>query len=150
MDGIQGVAEARAALRRLAAYVDVAVGDGVGQVLSQTSRQARAHLSLGWHTRDTPTGSRPGEPPWRISGRLSRSMHIERARRTGAGRWSGTVGPAGVVYARIQELGGDAGRGHRSHLPARPYLKPSVRIVKPTIRRTFIVRYLRAVRAALH
>ena len=36
-----------------------------------------------------------------------------------------TVG-ATTVYARIQELGGNAGRGHAAHLPARPYLEPTV------------------------
>lgn len=27
-----------------------------------------------------------------------------------------------VIYARIHQLGGDTGRGHATHLPARPYL----------------------------
>ncbi len=27
-----------------------------------------------------------------------------------------------TVYARIHQLGGDAGRGHKTHIPARPYL----------------------------
>jgi len=146
---IKGVAEARAALQRYVAAVDVATGDAVDQVLSQTSRQTRVMLSLGWHAPRTPTGSRAGEPPWRISGALSRSMKTERARRTGAATWSGRVGPAGLPYPRIQELGGWAGRGHRTYLPARPYLKPAVRVVKPTVRRTFVVRYQRAAREAL-
>jgi phage gpG-like protein len=30
-----------------------------------------------------------------------------------------------TVYARIQELSGWAGRGHRSFLPARPYVEPA-------------------------
>jgi phage gpG-like protein len=31
-----------------------------------------------------------------------------------------------TVYARIQELGGVSGKGHRSHLPPRPYVAPAV------------------------
>jgi phage gpG-like protein len=42
----------------------------------------------------------------------------------GAGGWVCTLS-SGLVYSRIQELGGWAGRGHRSHLPPRPYLKPA-------------------------
>lgn len=36
-----------------------------------------------------------------------------------------TVG-ATTVYARIQELGGDAGIDHSAHLLPRPYLAPTV------------------------
>src|SRR5712692_6879413 len=40
----------------------------------------------------------------------------------------GMVGFVGsdVVYSRIHELGGVAGRGHAAHIPARPYLATSV------------------------
>lgn len=34
---------------------------------------------------------------------------------------------AATSYARIQEKGGYAGRGHRSYIPPRPYLAPAVR-----------------------
>lgn len=33
---------------------------------------------------------------------------------------------AATPYARIQEYGGMAGRGHRSMIPARPYLQPAL------------------------
>jgi phage gpG-like protein len=31
-----------------------------------------------------------------------------------------------VVYSRIQELGGVSGKGHKSKLPPRPYVAPSI------------------------
>lgn len=145
----RGVEKAKAQLTRIAARVEGATGDAVDDVLEQLQRQARRMLSLGWHSPGTPTGSAPGSPPWRISGRLSRAITVVKARPTGAGKWSGKVGPTRVVYARIQEIGGWAGRRHRSYLPPRPYMKPAVRLVKPTVRHAFVVRYHRAIREAL-
>ena len=46
-------------------------------------------------------------------------------RRSGKGQWTARVAPT-TVYARIQELGGQAGRGHQSALPPRPYVSPAV------------------------
>jgi len=42
------------------------------------------------------------------------------------------IGPT-AVYSRIQELGGDTGRGHRSHLPPRPYIKPTTQAEKARV-----------------
>lgn len=78
------------------------------------------------HPPGTPTPSPPGEPPALVTGTLRRSVHATAPRQTGPGRWEVEAGGS-VVYARIQELGGVTGRGHRTRLPARPYLRPAAR-----------------------
>lgn len=83
-------------------------------------RAVQAELSTSSHDPGTATPSQPGEPPSIITGQLRRSV-IMRPK----GRGHVQVG-ATAVYARIQELGGDAGRNHASHLPARPYLKAAL------------------------
>lgn len=81
-------------------------------------------LSLTSHPPGTPTPSMPGTPPSLISGALAASITATPA--TGDGPvWEAQVGPAGVVYARIQELGGITGAGHRTVLPPRPYMLPA-------------------------
>jgi phage gpG-like protein len=72
---------------------------------------------------DVPTNSPPGEPPAYVSGALARSVVPEPAE-IGAAISRVIVG-GHVVYARIHELGGWAGRDHASYLPPRPYLKPA-------------------------
>jgi phage gpG-like protein len=39
----------------------------------------------------------------------------------GGSVWRAHAGPRGIVYAAIQNFGGDAGRHHATHLPPRPY-----------------------------
>lgn len=85
------------------------------------SEVQRDELSRRSHAPHTPTPSPPGEPPARISGNLRASITIKQGPAGGA-RSSVAVGGT-VPYARIQELGGTAGRG--STLPARPYLRPA-------------------------
>jgi phage gpG-like protein len=75
------------------------------------------------HEAGTPTPSPPGEPPAMISGDLRGSVLPEPPVSRGLVS-SVTVGGT-VICARIQELGGWAGRGHASYLPARPYIKPA-------------------------
>lgn len=43
------------------------------------------------------------------------------------------VGGASRDYATIQQLGGDAGKGHHAHIPQRPYLPFSGTIDTPTL-----------------
>jgi phage gpG-like protein len=98
-----------------------------------TTAMARAYqrgvvateLSRYSHTRGTRTPSPPGEPPARVSGALARSIKTSPAKETEPGHWSSSVGPR-VVYGRIQELGGQSGRGRRTTTPPRPYLRPAV------------------------
>lgn len=104
----------------------------VEAVLRQVATQEQLLLSLGSHPPGTPTGSPPGSPPWRISGALAGSVHVEPVVEETPDVWSGRVGPT-AVYGRIQELGGVAGRGHRTTLPPRPHLKPAWDLVRPTV-----------------
>jgi len=82
-------------------------------------RQVIEELGRSSHPPGTPTPSAPGDPPSLITGTLRRSVM---AKNLGPG--FRRVG-ATTIYARIQELSGDTGRGHATHLPARPYLKPA-------------------------
>jgi len=84
-------------------------------------REVQRQLGLSSHDAGTPTPSRPGEPPSLITGQLRRSVIMKPK-----GKAHVQVG-ATTVYARIQELGGNAGRNHASHLPARPYLRAAMR-----------------------
>lgn len=93
--------------------------------LLETEAKAVLSLSTG------PEPSAPGEPPALQTGTLRRSVKAE-AVRGGAGVYSTRVG-ARTVYARIQELGGRAGKNHSAHLPPRPYLKPSIESSKEAL-----------------
>lgn len=87
------------------------------------------------HPPGTRTSSLPGEPPGTITGRLASSLSFKGVstssliRELGSSMsnssWGFTVGPT-AVYARIQELGGWTGEGHKTYLPARPYFKPTI------------------------
>jgi hypothetical protein len=81
-------------------------------------------LSRYSHDPGTATPSPPGEPPALISGALRREVRPVPVLPAERYRMRVLVGST-VVYARIQELGGWAGRGHASYLPPRPYLKPA-------------------------
>jgi hypothetical protein len=71
-----------------------------------------------------PDPSPAGSPPALQSGALRNSVMPMPPLISGL-RTSVIVGGT-VIYARIQELGGDAGINHSAHLPPRPYLKPAV------------------------
>jgi hypothetical protein len=91
------------------------------------------------HSPGTSTTSPAGEPPALVTGTLRRSIRITPAT-GGPERWTSSVRPT-VVYARIQELGGDINPirarllkfridGHwyskkKVHLPPRPYMRPA-------------------------
>lgn len=93
---------------------------------AEGERAIKAMLSRTSHSRGTPTPAPPGAPPAIITGTLRRSVIGSGPADEGGGRWVATVRPT-TVYARIQEMGGRAGRGHRSKLPPRPYVAPAVR-----------------------
>lgn len=61
------------------------------------------------------------------TGRLRNSIHV---------RATPEVAEVGtdVVYARIHQLGGKAGRGHKTKIPARPYLPADERGLAPKAR----------------
>ncbi|WP_327088533.1 hypothetical protein OIE66_40495 [Nonomuraea sp. NBC_01738] len=87
-------------------------------------REIKRTLRTSSHPRGTPTPSAPGEPPSLVSGALRRSVKAGRPHQTGAARWEAKTAPT-IIYSRIQELGGRTGRGHRTVLPARPYVGPT-------------------------
>lgn len=85
-------------------------------------REIKKLLGVSSHPLGTPTPSPRGTPPSLVTGQLRRSVRQTKLYQSGAGRWTVHIAPT-TVYARIQELGGWTGRGHASHLPARPYVK---------------------------
>jgi phage gpG-like protein len=86
--------------------------------------KAKVELARKSHARGTPTPSAPGEPPAKITGHLRDTWEFLGPTALGAAIWHEELGPT-AVYARIQELGGKAGRGGSVTLPARPYLRPA-------------------------
>lgn len=109
-------------------------------------REVKVYLRTYTHPPGTPTPSPPGGPPALVTGHLRRSWRTVPAR---PGRKPFTVETEGgptAVYARIQELGGRTGRGHRSRLPRRPYVRPRVRAVRREVRRIHIDQWTQAIR----
>lgn len=98
------------------------------------TRQGRIRLERAYkqalrrrsHKRGTPTPSPPGEPPAKVSGHLSRTVKGRGPTVVRRGVFMAEIGPT-AAYSRIQELGGVTGAGHRTTLPARPYIKPTNR-----------------------
>lgn len=124
-----------AAVERLRARLHEATDHAVDDGLALIQRGAQKNLTKYTHPRRTPTPSTPGEPPALISGALRRSVVARRALH-GPQVYSGGVGPT-IVYGPIQERGGATGRGHRTILPARPYLAPAARDAAAAIRKLF-------------
>jgi phage gpG-like protein len=121
---VRGAEELLAALEEMVVRLQAATPRAVEAGADQLQAATQAKLGLKSHAYGTPTPSAPGEPPARISGALRDSVRYDPPRQTGPGLWMTTLG-ATTVYARIQELGGWAGRGHASYLPPRPYLRPA-------------------------
>lgn len=107
------------ALERSAQEIDVATGLAAAQGAHVYERFIKQELNKGSHPKGTPTGSQPGEPPWKITGTLQRSVQVGTPKRLGPGRWEADAGPT-VIYGRAQELGHPRWPAGRTH----PYLKP--------------------------
>ena len=122
---VKGIEELKAALRAMALRVDAATPLAVSAATDMVKDRAIAKLELKEHPRGTPTPSAKGEPPAKITGVLRDSFETLGPTPLGAGAWRESLGPT-AVYARIQELGGAAGRGGASILPERPYLRPAL------------------------
>ena len=116
----------------------MATAQGAEAARDLVEDRARANLSRYSHARGTPTPSPRGQPPAKIDGTLRDSWKHPLPVPDGAGGWVCTLS-SGLVYSRIQELGGWAGRNHASYLPPRPYLKPAAEylIASGAIRDTF-------------
>jgi phage gpG-like protein len=114
-----------ARLRQIERDADRAVKSAAEAMGAVGEREIKKQLGRTSHAPGTPTQSPPGSPPGLITGQLRRSVRQTKTYSSGAGRWTVHIAPT-MIYARIQELGGWAGRGHKSHLPARPYVRPGM------------------------
>jgi hypothetical protein len=89
-------------------------------------------------TRKSAPPSAPGTPPRLHTGSLRRSVRVKGGRigypagGFEAQGYGAEIGPT-IVYARIQELGGYAGKNHASYLPPRPYVEPAFVNVAPQL-----------------
>lgn len=112
-------AAATQALEALKARVHAATADGIEQCADLVKEAIQENLARSHY----PPASPPGQPPALRSGHLHDEVYaVSMPSVNGA---SAHVWPS-TVYARIQELGGWAGRDHRSHLPPRPYVEPAL------------------------
>lgn len=141
---VTGSDELAAALERLAEAGQSVARPAAEAMAAVAERAVKQELSASSHPRGTPTPSLPGEAPSLVTGQLRRS--VRRTRSEGAGsHWEAHVAPT-TVYARIQELGGSAGRGHRSRLPARPYVGVGIAISRARMRKAAIRAFRKAIR----
>lgn len=132
---VTGADDLAAALDQVKRRVHQATRRAVTTAMGQVHEQTQVLLSLTSHPPGTPTPSPPGAPPSRVTGHLLGSLSPTGPIDSG-GSVTGRLGPT-AVYARIQELGGVTGAGHRTRLPPRPYLRPAYRLVRGRISRTF-------------
>lgn len=141
---VQGGDRLDAALDRIALRVRTATRAGAKEGIRLVQRRAFVQLSRYSHPPNTPTPSPPGQPPARISGHLRGGLSPTGPYATGAG-FAGKLGPT-AVYSRIQELGGQTGRGHSVTLPPRPYMRPTRAqvIADGSLRRVFVGAWRRA------
>lgn len=117
-----------AAFTRMAAEVDAVNLNIIRRSQAVVNANIKKQFTKS-HPKGTDTPSAPGEPPAIVTGTLRRSITSSRPRIRG-GHAVGEVYPS-VVYGRIQELGGTAGRG--AVLPARPYAGPGLEQSKERI-----------------
>ena len=114
-----------AALYELAGKANRGARAGAEAMAAVGESAIKRQLSLSSHPAGTRTPAAPGSPPSLISGQLRRSVRRTGLASKSLGRWESRVAPT-TVYARIQELGGHAGRHHASYLPPRPYVAPAM------------------------
>jgi phage gpG-like protein len=141
---VQGADQFAAALDQIALRMRSATRSATKEGIRLVKRRAFAQLSIYSHPPNTPTPSPPGAPPARITGHLRGGLSPTGPYSTGDG-FAGKLGPT-AVYSRIQELGGQAGRGHSVTLPPRPYMQPTRAsiIAEGTLRATFVGAWRRA------
>lgn len=120
-----GVDAFKGAIDGLIAGANEGSRKGVSIAAIKLSSKVKVKLTTSSHKKGTPTPSRAGDPPSLVTGTLRRSVKTTPAIPLGTGAWQASVGPT-AVYSRIQELGGECGRGGLTRLPARPYLAPAL------------------------
>jgi hypothetical protein len=130
------VRESERVTEKLMRATEHAVNDGLHII----ERAEKRELSRRSHPLGTSTNSPPGNPPSLITGHMRRSWRTHAASRTARYKVAGWGGNT-TVQARIQELGGRTGAGHRTYLPPRPYLGPAVRAKRDEVFEGFRRRY---------
>lgn len=133
--------DAEAAMRALKSLADDVQERAVDEALRQAGLVMQRGIQetlteSGRHSPGTPTPSAPGQPPAIVTGALRASVRTTDPK-TGFGARYILVGPT-MEYARIQELGG-------RHLPARPYIEPTISRDMGKVRDAFVAavrRYL--------
>jgi phage gpG-like protein len=109
-------------------------------------RNVKFYLRTFTHREGTPTPSPRGGPPALVTGNLARSWRNERPA-MGVEPWTViTGGGPTAVYARIQELSGQAGRGLQTFIPKRPYVRPMVLASRRGVRRIHMSAWTGAIR----
>lgn len=136
----RGVREWRIATEKLTEKLMRATEHGIDDGLNKIERAEKKNLHKRTHPIGTRTNSPPGEPPALVTGHMHASWRSRYAYRVGRYRVRGQGGNT-TVQARIQELGGRTGAGHRTRLPPRPYLGPAVASVRDEIHEGFKRRY---------
>jgi hypothetical protein len=123
----------------LAARLDDVMREIVGDGVTIAHRNVAVELTRKTHPPGTPTPSVPPEPPALVTGNLRRSAQDRLPVRIGRAIWEGALRMT-AAYARIQALGGWAGRDHASYLPPRDYITPAVRATARPLRERAVVR----------
>ena len=118
---LEGVTEFKASVDALTDQLDAATKAGTAAQAAWLEGDIKDKLKLSAHSRGTKTPSEPGDPPSTVDGTLARSVIVDGPEMVGFGNYVAAVGADGVVYSRIQELGGVTGKDHKTTLPARPY-----------------------------
>jgi HK97 gp10 family phage protein len=136
---VTGADDAARALRGLIERTGSATEAALKEGASTVQDQIQANLIRRFY----PPASPPGQPPASRTGLLFDRVLRRIDGEVAAGIYQARVYPS-TVYARIQELGGIAGRGHRSHLPPRPYVRPAVEAVRDRVLEAFIAEWSRA------
>lgn len=121
---VEGLNELIGALQKLQQRGADAARPAAEAMAREAQTSIKAMLSTSSHAPGTKTPSPPGSPPSMITGRLRDSTEITKSFGE-PGHWETHAAPT-TVYARIQDLGGDTGPDHQTHLPPRPYLKPAM------------------------
>lgn len=145
-----GGREFAAALSGLNTRMQAASRMAVLQASMFLIREAKKNASGPARTRkDGTQGSRPGEGPGVVTGRLRNSITITSQGPVGARAYEATVAPT-VIYARRLELGfsGADSRGRHYNQPAYPFMRPAYdRLMAGEAERIFREAWAKAARA---
>lgn len=109
-------------------------------------RNVKFYLRTFTHREGTPTPSPRGGPPALVTGNLIRSWRNQPPKAGPKPFTVVTEGGPTAVYARIQELSGQAGRGLQVHIPARPFVRPMVLASRRGVRRIHVDAWTAAIR----